>query len=256
MSYGVYGRGALQADVHDLLIFKNPVSVNEMVGVYFEDSNFALSHDITCYNQTSDYNVSGGFVCARYRNSNYGSLNNLQIEAPSIGVDIQGTSTNVEGSNIAVNGLFRNGNTIFMRDQSSGVNTIRRSPFAKSYGNVSEARPNLSGAIPVSTDTFQVFAGERYRVSIQVETTNGDVAGDALSTVYQSGGTAALHFGSTATKLIAREPIDARASVAQPASGVLSVVASGTLRLSVLTQLTRSIGSIAPNGAQLTIEAD
>lgn len=74
-----------------------------------------------------------------------------------------------------------------MRGQSSGVNTARRSPFAQSYGNGSEARPNLSGAIPISTDTLQVFAGERYRVSIQVETTNGDVAGDALSRCIKAG---------------------------------------------------------------------
>lgn len=238
-----------------LLVYKNPLATSETVMFDLAQSPFSSLSNIVAKNQTSDANVSGGFVGARLTDSPYSRVQ-MTIERPSIGADLRGNTTQA-GGELSIAGTLTNGNTVAVRDTSTGSNSLRMQPFLTAQVNAAALTATPSGANVVSTGIINVLAGQRYRVTASVETVNGATAGDALLTVYQASGTgtASFVFGAGSAQIRDRRAVAANGDVIQNVTGLLTVTASGTLNLTALMQTTGSNSTVNAGGGQIQVES-
>ena len=240
----------------NLLIYKHPLSVTNCTGIALSGGTGVLVSNVTMKNQTSDAAVSGQWYGVSCVNMTYVRLVAVSIFRPTAGIVISGTSAVISGE-VTSFSTFANATppTVAVNDTTGNANTISSSPLFAAYTNSGALAPNLAGVWAAVTPTMNVLAGQRFRVDATIAMTNGGTAGDALTTVAKFSGTATVATGSTGSTVAQRVNIAASSSVNQTPGGVFTVTASGTLVMGVLCQLTTSTGTLAANGAQLTIEA-
>lgn len=267
LNAGIAGNIGPDAQINNLLIYKVPLS---NVPTYCLDLNGALNAsiaNINCKNQTTDASVSGDFFGIRLANASSAHLSNIYIERPTAGVVIEngspiksvpaGATGGVTGRNVVTAGTFAkaSGGSKAVADMTgNSSNRISGGAYFQSNINRSAASPDAKGVIPVSATTLEVLAGQQYRVTAQVGMTNGDTAGDMVSTILKTGGSATASFGPGGAQLNQRQQIGANQNAIQNFSGVIMITKTGSLNLSMLVQSTGSTGSITANGAMLTVE--
>lgn len=264
---GIAGNIGPDAQISNLLIYKVPLA---NVATYCLNLNGALNAsiaNINCKNQTTDAAVSGDFYGIRLGNASSAHLSNIYIERPTAGIVIDngtpiasvpaGATGGVTGRNVVTAGTFANatgGSKAVADSTGNASNRISGGAYYQAKTNASASAPDGNGTYPVSLDTLQVLAGQQYRVTAQVAMTNGGAAGDMVTTILKTAGTATASFGPSGGQLNQRQQIGANQSAIQNFSGVVIITGTGTLNLSVLVQSTGSTGSIPVNGAMLTVE--
>ena len=106
----------------NLLIYKNPLSKVDVIGFSVQNSDYISISNIVMKNETASYKASRGFIAARWISSSYGSIY-LAIERPSIGVSLEGMSSDVTGT-VKIMGKLKDANTLAIQKNSSASSDI------------------------------------------------------------------------------------------------------------------------------------
>lgn len=252
---GVRAVNAPQSFVTGVCVYKSPLTHTDTYGVHLTGCDDSSVVDNTLMNQSTanDALVDGEWIGVVVNNSDRCTIKTIRHNRPSKTVILGGTTTGTQTSGLQPNGTYPNASVATYEDGSSGTNVY--SGGNKPVGSVQNAGAVtiLSSFTAAGSVALTVYKGERYLVQGNMQATKGATAGELLTQLTKTAGTATVVFGAGATSLLERTAQAISATVAHSVSCIVTVTVSGTLTISLGGTSTGSNSTVAIGDSQLSI---